>query len=102
MIPSCLECGGIVESEVGKNFAVDFYAGFMDETHELRVGQILCTGGSVDTLNPQCAEIALFVLTVAVGIGKTFFPSVFCYSPHVAAAAEITTGEFEDFLSASS
>jgi hypothetical protein len=74
----------------------------MDEAHELRVRQILYASGSVDTLNPQSTEVALFVLTIAVSVGKTFFPSVLSYGPHVATATEVTTGKFEDFLSAGS
>ena len=89
-----LESGGIVEGEVGENLAVDLYACFVNETHELRVAEILHAGGSVDTLDPEGTEVAFLVLAVAIGICKTFFPSVLGYGPHVAAAAEVTAGEF--------
>ncbi len=56
----------------------------------------------VDTLDPEGAEIALFVLAVTVSVGETLFPGVLGYSPHVAAASEVTTGEFQDFFAASS
>ncbi len=101
LVNNSLESGGIVESEVGQHFAVDFDACFVDETHELGVRQILHAGGSVDTLNPKSAEVALFVLTVAVSVGQTFFPSVLGNGPHIAAATEVTAGEFQDFLSTS-
>ena len=97
-----LEGFGVVEREVGEHLAVDLDTCLMDEAHELAVGEVLGAGCSVDTLNPQGAEVALFVLTVAVSVGKTFFPGVLCNGPHIAAASEVTTGEFEDFLSASS
>lgn len=74
----------------------------MDEAHELGVGKILETGSSVDTLDPEGAEVALFVLAVTVSVGETLFPGVLGYSPHVAAASEVTTGEFQDFFAASS
>ncbi len=93
-----LESGGIVEGEVGENFAVDLDAGLVDEAHKLGVREILKTGCSVDTLDPESAEIAFFVLAVAVCVGETLFPGVLGNGPHIAAATEVTAGEFEDFL----
>ena len=72
----------------------------MNQAHELAVREVFEACGCVDTLNPESAEVALLVLAVAVGVGKTFFPSVLGHSPHVLAAAEVTAGEFKDFLSA--
>ena len=56
------------------------------------------TGSGVDTLDPESAEVALLVLAVAVGVSQTFFPSVLGNGPDVAAATEVTAGEFQDFL----
>ena len=70
----------------------------MDKTHELRVAQVVLTGSSVDTLYPKGTEVALFVLTVAVSVGKTFFPGVFSYGPYITAAAKVASCKFEDFL----
>jgi len=92
------ESGGIVESQVGQDFAVDLDAGLVDEAHEFAVRKILETCGSVDTLNTERAEVTLVVLKVVVGIGKTFLPCVLGNSPDIAAATEISAGEFEDFL----
>lgn len=97
-----LEGSGVVEGEVGEHLAVDLDTSLMDEAHELAVGEILHAGSGVDTLNPESAEVALLVLAVAVGVGKTLFPGVLGYGPHIAAATEVSAGEFEDFLSASS
>ena len=97
-----LESLGVVHSEVSENLTVDFDTCFVDETHELAVGKIFHTGGSVDTLDPESAEVALFLLAVAVSIGETLLPCVFCYGPHIAAAAIVTTGKFQYFLSFSS
>ena len=66
----------------------------MNQAHELAVREVLETGCGVDALNPECAEVAFFVLTVTIGIGETFFPCVLCYGPDVAAAAIIAAGEF--------
>ena len=84
----------VVQSQIGQNFTVDLDTSFVDETHQLAVGQIFHACGSVDALNPQSAEVALVVLAVAVGVGKTLLPGVLCYSPHVTTAAEVTAGKF--------
>ena len=99
LVHDCFESFGIVHGEVGENLAVDFDSGLVDESHKLAVGKILKTGSSVDTLNPESAEIALFLLAVAVGVGKTFFPGVFCYSPDIAAASVVAACQFEYLFS---
>lgn len=93
-----LESCGIVEREVGKYLAVNFNTCFMDETHELGVGEFFGAGGGVDALNPEGAEVVFFVLAVAVGVGQTFFPSVFGNGPNVFACAVVATGEFQNFF----
>lgn len=94
LVNNSLECGRIVESQVGKHFAVDFDAGLVDEPHQLGVGQIFETSSGIDTLYPKSAEVALFVLAVAIGVCQTLFPSVLGNSPHILAAAIVATGEF--------
>ena len=93
-VADSFESSGVVESEVGEDFAVDLDACFVDETHQLAVGKFFLTGSCVDTLNPEGAEVALFIFAVAVSVGETFFPSVLGNGPHIAAATEVTTGEF--------
>ena len=89
-----LECCGVVEREVSEDFAVDFDAGFVDESHELGVAEILGACCGVDALDPECTEVALFVFAVAVCVCETFFPGVFGYGPYVSAASEVSAGEF--------
>ena len=96
---SCESCG-VVEGEVGEDFAVHFDAALVDKTHELGVAEVVETGSGVDTLNPEGAEVTLFVLAVAISVGKTFFPGVFSYCPYVTAAAIVASCEFEDFFAA--
>ncbi len=96
-----LEGCGIVECEVGEDFAVDFDAGLVDEAHELGVAEAFDACGGVDTLDPQCAEVAFLLLTVAVSVGQTFFPGVFGDGPDVAAAAKVAACKFQDFFTAS-
>ncbi len=97
-VNDCFESCGVVEREVGEDFAVDFDACLVDKSHELGVGQVFETGSCVDTLNPKCAEVAFFVFAVTIGVGETFFPGVFGNGPHVTAAAEVAACEFEDFF----
>ncbi len=99
-IYNCCESGGVVEGEVGEDFAVDFDTALVDESHELGIAQVVHACSGVDTLNPQSTEVALFVLAVAVSVGKTFFPGILGNGPHIAAATEIATGEFENFFTA--
>ena len=98
LVDDSLEGFGVVEGEVGENFAVDLDACLVDETHELGVAEVVHTGCGVDALDPECAEVALLVLTVTVSVGKTFFPCVLGYGPYVTAASEVAAGEFEDFF----
>ena len=54
-----LESGGVVDSEVSENLTVQVDTSLVQSTHELRIAHTLKTGSGVDTLNPQCAEVAL-------------------------------------------
>ncbi len=78
-----LESLGLVHGKVGEDLAVDFDTGFVQGTHQTAVGETFQTGGSIDTLNPQTTEFALFVLTVAVSIGQTLLPSILGNGPHI-------------------
>ena len=98
MIDDSFERFRVVHREVGEDFAVDLYAFGMEKAHKAGVGETFRACGGVDTLYPEGTEVALFDLTVAVRIGETFFPSVFCYGPDVSSGAEIAAGELEDSL----
>lgn len=98
-VNDCLESLGIIHGEVSENLAVDLDSCLVDEAHELGIRKILHTGSGIDTLDPEGTEITLFLLAVAISVGKTLLPGVFGYCPHIATAAVITTGEFEYFLS---
>lgn len=100
LVHDSLEGLGIVQGEVSEDLTVDFDTGFVEQTHELRVAQIVLTGSGVDALNPQCAEVALLVFAVAVSIGKTLFPSILGYGPYVTAASEVAAGKFQNFFTA--
>ena len=97
-----LECLGVIDSEVSKNLAVDLDATLVQQTHQLRVAQTLEAGSSVDTLDPQSAEVALLVTAVTEGVGETLLPSVLGNGPNVLAGTKITSGQTQDFISLSS
>jgi len=97
-----LESFGMVDSEVGKNLAVDFNTSLVQTAHQLAVAYTLDAGSSIDTLNPQSAEGALLVATIAEGIGQTLLPSVLGNGPNVLASADVTAGQLQNSLSLSS
>ena len=98
MIDDSLERFRVVHCEVCEDLAVDLDAFGMEKAHKAGVGETFRACGGVDTLYPEGTEVALFDLTVAVRIGETFFPSVFCYGPNVLSGSVIATGELEDSL----
>ena len=73
-------------------------AGFCQLVDELAVVHAILTDGSVDTHDPQAAELALLVPSVAISVGLTLFVRVFRHSPHVLSRAELTFGLFQDFF----
>ena len=88
----------LIHSEVSEHLAVDFDTCFLQRAHQLAVAQSFETSGSVDTLNPQCAEITLFVLAIAISILETFLPSVLGNCPYVGTATKIASCEAHDLL----
>ena len=89
----------IVHGEVGEHLAVDLDTCLVESTHELGIAHALETGSSIDTLNPQGAEVAFLVATVTICIGETLLPRVLGYGPNVLASAEVTSGKFQNTLS---
>jgi hypothetical protein len=60
--------GALVGGHRGQDLAVQFDAGFAETVDELRIGEAFLTGGGVDALDPQGAEVALLGAAVAVGV----------------------------------
>ena len=60
--------GGFVGGHGGQDLAVQLDAGLAQAVDELAVGEAFQTGGGVDALDPQGAEIALLGAAVAVGV----------------------------------
>ena len=102
LLDDSLESGLVVHGEVSEDLAVDLDASLVQQTHQLRVAQTLEAGSSVDTLDPESAEVALLVTAVTEGVGETLLPSVLGNGPYVLAGTKITSGQTQDFLSLSS
>ena len=98
-LDNSLESLGIIHGQIGKHLTVDFDSGFMNSSHQFGVRHAFEARGGIDTLNPQCAEVAFIVFAVAISIGQTFFPCVFGNGPHVFTRTIVTAGKFKNFFS---
>jgi len=88
----------VIDSEVSEDLAVDLDTLSVQSTHQTRVRESLQTSSSIDTLDPECTEVALLVLTVTEGVGETLFPSILGDGPDVTTSTVIATSELEDAL----
>ena len=91
----------VVHGEVSKNLAVETDILLRELAHELGVGDTVLTGGGVDPLDPEGAEVALLGLAVTVGVGQTFLVGVLSYGPDILSGEEITAGSLKNLLAAS-
>ena len=97
-VNNCLESLRVIHAEVSEDLAVDIDAVGVEQTHELRIAETLKTGGSIDTLDPESAEIALLRTTIAECISQTFLPGILSNGPHILAGTNVTSGEVENLL----
>ena len=82
-IDDSLERLRVVHCEVGENLAVETDVLCTELAHELGIGHSVLTCGSVDTLDPKGAEVALLGLAVTIGVRETFLVGVLCYCPDI-------------------
>ena len=92
-VNNCLESLRVIHAEVSEDLAVDIDAVGVEQTHELRIAETLKTGGSIDTLDPESAEVALLRTTIAECISQTFLPGILSNGPHILAGTNVTSGE---------
>ena len=78
-----LESLRIIHSEVSKDLTVKTDILLCQLAHELRISDTVLTCGSIDSLDPESAEIALVGLAVTISIGETFLVGVLGYGPDV-------------------
>ena len=53
----------MIHGQISQHLAVNLNPGLMQGTHQLRIRHTFQTGSSIDTLNPQSAEVSLLILT---------------------------------------
>ena len=71
----------MIHGQISQHLAVNLNPGLMQGTHQLRIRHTFQTGSSIDTLNPQSAEVSLLILTVAERISQTFLPRILGNGP---------------------
>ena len=91
----------MIDCEVSEDLAVDLDTLSVESTHQARVREPFETSSSIDTLDPESAEVTLLVLTIAESVGQTLFPSVLGYGPDVLASTIVPTRELKDALALS-
>ena len=99
-VDNSLKSSGVVHREVGEDFAVETDVLLGEAAHELGISEAVLTCGSVDTLNPEGAELSLLGFTVTVSISETFLIGVLCYRPNIPAGQEIAASLLENLLAA--
>src|SRR5690554_3867662 len=88
----------LVHGQIGQNLTIDFNIRFLQASDQTAVRQTVCTGTSVDTGNPQCAERALTVATVTVGILTSLDNRLLGNAEYTATSAVVTFGLLENLL----
>ena len=99
LLDDSLESGLVVHGEVSEDLAVDLDTSLVECTHKCRIGHVLETSSSVDTLDPQCAEVALLVTAVTVSVCETLLPSVLRNCPNILSCTIVTLGQLKDSCS---
>src|SRR5690606_7415044 len=87
-----------MHSHVGQDFTVQFNRGLFQAVHEGAVGHAVRTRSRVDTGDPQCAEDALLVAAIAVGILASAHDCLLGNTVYLAAATTVTFGKVKNFL----
>lgn len=92
------ECFRMIHGQVCQYFTVKFDTSCIEFTHEYGIRYTILTATCIDTLNPQCAEVAFFVFTTCVSVIKSSFYSVLRYGPNIFTTAIVTFGHLKDLL----
>jgi hypothetical protein len=93
-----LEGSRILDSHVGKSFAVDNHASLGKTVDEAGIGYSFLADGGIDTGYPQAPHIAFFITARLIRMGKGLYHRVFRGLKIRTAAAAETFCEFQDFL----
>src|SRR5690554_1041977 len=88
----------LVHGQISQNLTIDFHIRFLQACNQTAVRQTVCTGAGVDTGNPQSAEGALAITTVAIGILTSLDDRLFGNAEYTAASTVVTFSLFENLL----
>src|SRR5690606_11214883 len=89
---------GLGDREIAQHLTVDCNLGLDEAVNKATIGQTVFTDGSVDTLDPQSAEIALLVTTVAIRILIGLFDGLLSNTDRRLTTAIIALGGLQDLL----
>ena len=86
--------------EIRQNLTVHFDASQVQAVDEFGICQcfVMCTNSCVDTLDPQCAEITLTILTVTCCVLVCFINRLGRYLEGILATAVVAFRLLDDFL----
>ena len=88
----------MVHGQVCQHFAVELNVLCIEGSHKFRIRHAVLSGAGIDALNPQGAEVALLLASVAVLVLESLFEGIFGYGIDVFAPSEITFCLFEYFF----
>ena len=92
------KCLRIAHGEVGQDLAIHLDAGLVETVNQLAIGKTVEPSGSVDTGDPQTAEIALAVAAVPVGVDLSPIEGFLGGAEQATARPPIALGLFEDLF----
>ncbi|OEC40254.1 hypothetical protein A7D27_16475 [Pseudomonas sp. 1D4] len=87
-----------VHCQIGQNLAVDLDGRFFQASDQTAVGQTVLTSTSVDTSDPQSAELTLALTAVTVGVLACLDYRLLGNAEHARASTVVAFGEFQNFF----
>src|SRR5258707_1027609 len=100
LIHQSLECGGLVDRQIGQDLAVDLDPGAGEPGDKSAVGEAMLAHGGVDALDPQGAEVTLLLLAADIVVLQRPVGRGIGRGDVVLAAAAHALGLLEDLLAA--
>ena len=88
----------VVHGEISEDFAIQSDVLFPETGDELGVGKAVDAGGVVNAGNPEGAEVAFFVATIAVRITESLDDTLFTEAVRTSAGMLHAFGFFQHFL----
>src|SRR5690606_9605244 len=92
------EGGLFVHCQIGQNLAVDLDGRLSQASDQTAVGQTVLTSTSVDTSDPQSAELALALTAVTVGVLASLDHRLLGDAEHARTRTVVALGELQNFL----